>query len=157
VACDSQLNVTSSEDFAKFWLRFLGCAFIVEPRVATQRFFESSVKFINDNVTDPVLKSEFYDALQAELRSAKRTFSPKQFIEEYVHSDYQNAFREHLVEQHVSLTAFQKDTVDIARKLKRRAYETTKGAMISIPEEDADLVVVNEEQIIVNDSVVRVK
>ncbi|HEY6251345.1 MAG TPA: nucleoid-associated protein, partial [Candidatus Angelobacter sp.] len=62
-ACDSQLSVTSSSDLAKFWLRFLGCMFLVEPRVATQQFFDSAVRFVNDAVTDPVVKSEIYDSL----------------------------------------------------------------------------------------------
>jgi hypothetical protein len=91
------------------------------------------------------------------LKSQKKTFSPKQFIEEYIHRDFQNAFREHLIEEHVPITAFPKDTVDIARRLRRRAYETRRGAMVSVPEDDSNLVIVSEEQIIVNDSVIRVK
>jgi hypothetical protein len=156
-ACDSQLNVATSDDFAKFWMRFLGCTFVEEPRVATQKFFEATLRFVNTAVTDPVAKSEIYDALQSELRAAKKTFSPKNFIEEYVPSDYQHQMREHMKEEHVSLSQFAKDTSDIAGRLKRRAYQTVRGAMISIPEEDSELIVVGTDQVIINDTVVKVK
>lgn len=155
-ACDSQLSVTSSSDLAKFWLRFLGCMFLVEPRVATQQFFDSAVRFVNDVVTDPVVKSEIYDSLLSEIKSQKKTFSPKQFIEEYVPDDYQNNFTEHLENAKIPLTAFHKDTVDIQTRLRRRAYHTKAGAIISVPEEAADRVEIKPEQVIVNDEVTKV-
>ena len=49
-ACDSQLRVTASEDIAWFWMRFLGCTFVVEPRVMTQRSYDSALAFINEQV-----------------------------------------------------------------------------------------------------------
>ena len=155
-ACDSQLSVTSSSDLAKFWLRFLGCMFLIEPRVATQQFFDSAVRFVNDVVTDPVVKSEIYDSLLSEIKSQKRTFSPKQFIEEYVPDDYQNTFTEHLETAKIPLTAFHKDTVDIQNRLRRRAYHTKIGAVISVPEEAIGRVEVTPNQVIVNDEVTRV-
>ncbi len=122
--CDSQSSVTSSSDLAKFWIRFLGCMLLVEPRIATQQFFDSAVKFVNKTVTDPVVKSEIYDALLTEIKSNKASFSPKQFIQEYVPEDYQNNFKEHLQAAKIPLTVFEKDTADISTRLRRRAYET---------------------------------
>lgn len=154
--CDSQSSVTSSSDLAKFWIRFLGCMFLVEPRVATQQFFDSAVKFVNQTVTDPVVKSEIYDALLTEIKSNKKNFSPKQFIQEYVPDVLQNNFKEHLETAKIPLTAFEKDTADIKTRLRRRAYETKTGALISVPEESADLVEITSEQIIVNDEVTKI-
>ncbi len=156
-ACDSQLNVGSSDDFAKFWLRFLGCTFVEEPRVATHRFYESVVRFVNRSVSDPTAKGDIYESLQSELKSHKKTLSPKQFIEEYIPEPFQNNLREHLKTEQVSHTAFTKDLNDIEKRLRRRVYETTRGVNVSVPEESASLVVVNPEQIIVNDSVIKVK
>ncbi len=156
-ACDSQLNVGSSDDFAKFWLRFLGCSFVEEPRVATHRFYESVVRFVNKSVGDPSSKGDIYESLQSELKSHKKTLSPKQFIEEYIPEPFQNGLREHLKVEQVSATAFTKDLNDIERRLRRRVYETSKGVTVSVPEESANLVVVRPEQIIVNDSVIKVK
>jgi len=155
-ACDSQLSVTSSSDLAKFWLKFLGCMFLIEPRVATQRFYDSAVRFVNDVITDPVEKSEIYDALLADIKSNKKNFSPKQFIEEYVPDEYQKPFKEHLQIQNISLTAFEKDVSDIKHRLRRRAYLTASGAVISVPEEAVDLVEIKPQQVIVNDTVTKV-
>ena len=58
-----------------FGSRFLGCTFLVEPRVATRRFFESALQFLNTAVTDPVIKSDIYDHLQSQLKSQKKTFA----------------------------------------------------------------------------------
>lgn len=155
-ACDSQLSVMASSDLAKFWMRFLGCEFLVEPRVATQKFFDSAVQFVNNVVTDPIVKSEIYDSLLSEIKSQKKTFSPKQFIEEYVPDEYQGNFKEHLEVAKIPLTAFHKDIVDIQSRLRRRAYHTKTGAIISVPEEAADRVEVKPEQVIVNDEVTKV-
>jgi hypothetical protein len=156
-ACDNQLNVGSSSDVAKFWLRFLGCTFVVEPRVATERFFEASVRFVNETVADPVVKSEIYDALQSELKSSKKTFSPRSFLEEYVPEEYRISFQEHLQDEKIALTAFHKDLADISGKLRRRAYQTRNGALISIPETQAELITVGEEEIVIHDAVLKVR
>jgi hypothetical protein len=63
-ACEGQYNVFSADDLAKFWMRFLGCSFVVEPRVATQRFFESTLDFISNVVTEPTVTCGGADALK---------------------------------------------------------------------------------------------
>jgi len=156
-ACDSQLNVGSSEDLAKFWLKFLGCTFIAEPRVTTQRFFDASVEFINHVVTDGVVKNDLYASLHSELKSKRTTFSPRTFIEEYVPDEYRAPLREHLETRKVSLTAFQKDTSDIDTRLRRRSWETSKNVLISVPEDQAEIVTVTKQQVVVHDSVLKVK
>jgi hypothetical protein len=155
-ACDAQLKVVSSDDMAKFWLRFLGCVPTVEPRVATQRFYESTVRFINQVVTDPVQKNELYEHLQSQLRAPKRQFSPRSFIEEYVPEDFHRSFREYLQAERVPLTTFTKDLADIEGRLRRTLYVTRHGAVVTVPSENPEIVVVHPEQIIVNDSLTSV-
>jgi len=156
-ACDDQYNVLSADDLAKFWMTFLGCGFLLEPRVATQRFFESALLFINTTVTEPTVKSDIYDHLQSQLKSHAKNFAPKTFIQEFVPKEYQNQFRDHLVENNVSLTPFKKDLEDIESRLQRCAYQTTKGGMISVPAEIAEIVVIREKDILVKDTVAKVK
>jgi hypothetical protein len=155
-ACDSQSSVTSSSDLAKFWVRFLGCMFLVEPRIATQQFFDSALRFVNNTVTDPVVKAEIYDSLLTEIKSNKQTFSPKKFIEEYVPDNYQNDFKEHLQEEKIPMTAFDKDTADIQNRLRRRAFQTESGAIISVPEDAIEKVEIEPNRVIVNDTVVKI-
>lgn len=155
-ACDTQLNVCASDDMARFWLRFLGCTFTVEPRVVTQRFYDSALGFINDELTDAVDKNDFYEHLHSQMKVEKRTFSPKAFIEEYVPEQYQEPFRERLKSDKVPLANFAKDLSDIQRRLRHRAYLTRRGVKVDVPEENAELVDVQSEHIIVNDSLLHV-
>lgn len=155
-ACDTQLNVVSSDDMAKFWLRYLGCTFTIEPRIATQRFYEVGVRFINEFVSDAVHKNDLYEHLQSQLKSEKKTFSPRNFIEEYVRSDYRQPFQSFLESNNVSLASFTKDISDIDPRLRRQAYHTSRGATISVPTEAADVVEVGKDQITVNDTLVHV-
>jgi len=151
-ACDTQLNVCASDDMARFWLRFLGCTFTVEPRVMTQRFYDSALGFINEKVTDPVHKNDLYEHLHSQIKAEKKTFSPKAFIEEYVPEEYQETFRERLKSDKVPLTNFTKDLADIHSRLRHRAYLTTHGVKIDVPAESAEIVEVQLEKIIVNDT-----
>jgi hypothetical protein len=155
--CDDQLNVLSSGDVAHYWMSFLGCSMTVVPRVATQRFFDSTLEFLSTAVANSVTKSEVYEALQTELRSQNATFSPQSFISQHMPPELKKIFREHLKTDGVPLTAFNKDVSDIKGKLKRRAYETTKGGFISVPEDIADIVEIHPNDILVKDSVLKVK
>jgi len=154
-ACDSQLNVTSSDEMARFWLRFLGCQFSVEPRVATQRFYDSALSFINKFVTDPIHKDELYEHLQSQMKASQRTFSPRSFVENYVPEDYQSAFSDHLKSENL-WSGFTKDVADITTRLRTSAYLTAHGVRVSVPAENAQIVDVGPERIIVNDSLVSV-
>jgi 37-kD nucleoid-associated bacterial protein len=154
-ACDSQTNVTSSEDIARFWFNFLGCAPTIEPRVATQRFYDAALEFINTVVTDPVDKDALYEHLQSQLKAPKKTFSPLGFIENYVEPSYHLGFKEHLAIRQ-SLSTFTKDTSDIRTRLHTSAYLTAHGVKVSVPAENADRVDVRKDRIVVNDSLLRV-
>src|SRR5579872_4241372 len=105
-ACDSQHRMTDSSDMARFWIKYLGCTFREDPRVATSKFYNATIEFINSLVTEPVLRTELYDSLHAELRSQKTHIAPKVYIQEYVPDELKTSFREFLEEKHVSLSSF---------------------------------------------------
>jgi hypothetical protein len=153
--CDSQSNVTSSDEMARFWLRFLGCALTLEPRVATQRFYDTTLEFINDVVTDPVEKDTLYEHLQSQLKAPQKTLSPKSFIQNYVPNEYQIDLTGHLNSSN-ALATFKKDVSDIRSRLQTSAYLTAHGVRVSVPAETSQMVDVSKDQIIVNDSLVRV-
>lgn len=154
-ACDSQKSVITADDVAKFWLRFLGCELSERPRVRTARFFERVVDFINDVVTDPVQKNDLYEHLVSELKSQPRNLSPRRFMEEKVPAPLRVPFRQYFEEANIPMTQFPKDLEDISRRLRRRAFTTTRGVTISVPEDQEDqenLIEIGEENIIVNDT-----
>jgi hypothetical protein len=155
-ACDSQHRVTDSSDMARFWVKYLGCTLREDPRVATSKFYNATIDFINSVVTEPVIRTELYDCLHAELRSSKQQVVPKVFIQEYVPDEFKNTYREFLEERHVSLAVFPKDTVDIKSKLTRSTYLSEKGVMVSAPTASEELITVTDETIVVQDRLKRV-
>jgi hypothetical protein len=156
IACDGQLSPSSSDDMAQFWLRFLGGEFTVEPRVATKRFYEAALRFVNDVVTEPVQKNDVYEHLQSQLKTTKSQFSPKAFTEEFVPKEFRKLFQQHLETHGAPVAVFKKDLVDIEGRLRKSQYLTERGAVISVPIENAEIVEVTEDQIIVSDSLVSV-
>ena len=95
-ACDSQRPFGSTDELAQFWLRFLGCKLTEEPRVATKKFFEAALVYVNDAITDPVEKTKVYDHVISELTSEKKSFSPRTFIEEYIPKTHRESFESFL-------------------------------------------------------------
>jgi hypothetical protein len=155
-ACDSQHRVTDSSDMARFWIKYLGCTLREDPRVATSKFYNATIEFINSVVTDPIIRTEFYDSLHAELRSNKKQVVPQTFIQEYVPTEFKKNYREFLEERHVSLNMFHKDTVNIKSKLTRSTYLSERGISISAPAASEELIKVTDETIVVQDKLKRV-
>jgi len=155
-ACEGQRTVVTSGDVARFWLRYLGCRFTEEPRVSTQKWFEASICFANEQVTDPILKNDLYEHIQSELKSSRATVSPRKFIEDYLPEKYQQGYKNFLKDRGVPTHAFQKDIADIKGRLRRLAYHTAKGVSVTVPEEEAQLVEVAKQKITVHDRLMSV-
>jgi len=154
IACDNQRSFAATIAMAQFWQKFLGCKLCEEPRITTKNFYEAAVEYINTKVSDPVEMTDIYEHIVSELKSQKHTLSPKAFIEDYIPAPHRQAFEEHLIERHIKLQQFTVDNTEIARRLKRRTYYTSKGASVTIPADEPDLqVLIDEHQITVMDSV----
>ncbi len=149
--CDGQRNVATSMDVARFWMRFLGCTVVVEPRVATQRWFDATVQFVNEYVTDPVLKNDVYEHLVSELKSNRANASPRRFAEDYVPADCRAPYVQYLKSKGISQHNFHKDLSDIQGKLRRRSLHTIKGVTVTMPVEETRLVEIHANEIIVHD------
>ncbi|MEK7538471.1 MAG: nucleoid-associated protein [Patescibacteria group bacterium] len=150
-ACDSQRSVTRSTDVARFWMRFLGCRATEEPRIATQKWFDATVNFVNSYITDPVEKNDVYEHLLSELKSKKTKIIPKKFIEDYIPDSYQKLYSDFLADNRVSLQGFEKDTSDIQSKLRRKSLYTIKGVTVTVPVDEEHLVDIETDQIVVHD------
>jgi hypothetical protein len=151
LACDTQSNPFSRSDVADFWLKFLGCRYVVDPRIATQQWFDASVEFVNDNVADPVSKQSLYEHIVSELNSNKHTVSPKKFIQDYVMKDLRQPYADFLKSKDVSTQQFAKDTSDIQSKLNRLSYHTEEGVTVIVPVDKERLVEVGKQKIVVLD------
>lgn len=155
--CEGQNHVFSADDVRQFWMTFLGCSFLIEPRVETHRFFDSTLKFIGDVVTEPTVKAEIYDHLQSQMKSNTAVFAPENFIQEYVPEEYQELYREHLQKANIPLTQFHKDVSEIQRSLERKLYRTTKGGVITAPADVDNFLEIRAEDILIKDTVTKVQ
>jgi len=149
--CDSQRSVMASTDMGRFWLKYLGCRVTVEPRIATQRWFDTTIEFINDHVTDPIVKNDLYEHLQSELKSNKKKVSPNKFIEDCFPDNYRTEYKGFLKDKGVLLQAFEKDVSDITSKITRKLLRTTKGVTVTVPADEDNLVEIKSEQILIRD------
>jgi hypothetical protein len=153
--CDGQRSVHSGDDVAHFWLNFLGCEVLVEPRVATHRWFEATVRFINEYVPDAEKKSQVYDHLVSELRSNRTTVTPQQFTRDYLPRDLQDTYSNFLRDNGVGTARFTKDTADLSSKLRRKSLHTSRGIQLSVPIEQEELVEITAEDITISDTLER--
>ena len=154
VCCDDQSRVTASSDMARFWLQFLGCQVILDAKVATERFYEATVRFINEQVTDPIQKNDLYEHLHSQLKSHQKHFVPKSFIAEYVPKELRQPLTNHLKAADAPLSAFTKDLADIEGRIRRSSYRTKQGAVVTVPSDKVDdLIDVKAHSIVVKDEV----
>ncbi len=153
--CDSQ-GPGTSEDVARFWLTYLGCQLDEEPRVSTRKWFDASLAFANEHITDAVGKNTFYEHIHSELKSNKKNLSPKQFLEDYVPSALRVPYKKFLAEHKVSLQSFTKDISEIKTRLRRKSLRTAHGISVIVPEDEERLVKIEKEQIVVHDELVNI-
>jgi 37-kD nucleoid-associated bacterial protein len=156
IACDGQRSYTWTDELAQFWSRFLGCKLREAPRITTKKFFDATIQYINEAITEPEAKNDLYDSIISEMKSQKKTFTPKTFIEDYVPEEHRDAFREYLLAEHVTLKQFPVDTTEIKSHLKRRSLQTATGVRITVPPEADEVVEVQTNHIVIADSVISV-
>jgi hypothetical protein len=156
LGCDGQRSYTWSDELAQFWMRFLGCKVREAPRITTKKCFEATLDYINTQMTDPELKNDLYDSILSEMKSQRKTFSPRRFIEDYVPDDHREPFRMFLAERHVTMKQFTMDISEIKSHLKRRSLETATGVRITVPPEADKVVDVQKDHIVIADTVVSV-
>lgn len=156
LACDGQRSYTWTDELAQFWIRFLGCKLREAPRITTKKFFDATLHYINDFVSDAEVKNDLYDTILSEMKSQKKTFAPKKFIEEYIPEEHREPFRLHLEEQHIPMKQFHIDTTEIKLHLKRRSLQTSTGVRITVPAEANNVVEVQQNYVVIADKVISV-
>jgi hypothetical protein len=153
LACDEQIEEHS---MAHFWRNFLGCKFVEQPSVMTERYFNVTMDYISQQVSDPVQKTAMYESVLSELNSNAKAFTPKTFIRDHVPAKHRKLYQEFLEQHSVTLNQFEKDTKNIKSKLDRRQYITEKGAVVTAPVDHPEIVSVTHDSIIVTDTLKKV-
>ena len=157
---DSIGAVASDHQFgnvmAQYWLDFLGCRKELEPRVETERFFETIIQAINKHKTlTPLQKHETYEALLVEMRSKRGSINTSQFVRDHIPQAAQDVVRGKLRETGIA-NHFDKDTSDIKSSIARKVLRTKNDIKVIVPEKVDDLVKISKESLTVLDPLVRV-
>lgn len=119
---------------ADYFLLFLGCQFISEPRVLTQRFFELSQKVIRNSAkNDPETQAAYEIGLLAAMQSQSGTLSPERFAQDIMRPEHQDAFMSAVRESGLPVRQFRKDTELIANEIRRVKVQTARDATIFVP------------------------
>jgi hypothetical protein len=132
-ASDNQTGYGSYNEVASFFLStFLGCKLRKEPEIATKHFYEATETFINENVEDPMLRTQCHGHVVSELLSQAPTMSAEQFAENYLPVDLRQRFVNHLEAKDVPAN-FPKNNELIDKRLKKTLYEFQSGIRVIAP------------------------
>jgi hypothetical protein len=137
-ASDNQTGYGSYNEVASFFLsRFLGCKLRKEPEIATKHFYEATESFINEQVEDPVQRTQYYGHVVSEMMSQSPTISTEQFAETYLPVDLRQSFVNYLEAKEVPAN-FPKNNELIDGRLKKTMYEFQSGIRVIAPNDLAD-------------------
>jgi hypothetical protein len=119
---------------ADYFLQFLGCQFIQEPRVLTQRFFEvteASIRSLTRN--DPETQANYEISLLAEMQAQSSSISPQNFAQRVMKPEDQDAYMQDIREAGLPPRRISKDTSLVANMIRRVRVQTARDATIFVP------------------------
>lgn len=116
---DNQLEIDSPTIVAKFFLeKYLGCKIFGDTRTATKDFFEVTKDYIS-RVEDPIKKAKYYEHLLSYSNKPDKTINPKEFCNDYLEAEDKQKYENHLIQHHIKIEPFIKDTELIQSHLKK--------------------------------------
>ena len=128
---DNQSAQWHKSDIADFFLRrFLGCKLREEPRVTTRNYLDATEEWINDFVTDPVLKTKYEVATLAEMQRDLGSINPRTFADQNLGLADRQSYISHLEDRQVPVTEFPKDNSMVEPRLRRISMELESGVVI---------------------------
>lgn len=152
LACDDQRSSLRQYEVARFFLeQFLGCKRIEVAHVVTKRFYNAAVEFLNTRIPGHAQRNDLYDDVASQLRRHTQRLDTKEFAREFVPQAHRDEFVVFLKERDVP-TSFEKDTSEINSYLRKKHIRTAHNIQLRVPEEADQLVKVEANRIIINDS-----
>ncbi|MCC6444117.1 MAG: nucleoid-associated protein [Armatimonadetes bacterium] len=131
---DKQRSLSSKGGIADFFLRkYLGCKFKEDPEVTTQRFYELTGKFINEEVSDPLKKAKYEIALLSELNSTISSMRPEIFAQRHLDTADRQPYTDWLEAHQFRDAPFEKNTVRIEKQLTRMQLSFASGVTVLGP------------------------
>lgn len=133
--CDNQLSNYPTKEVADFFLNFLGCELMGDPKKQTKEFFVTSQEFFKDNVTDPIQQTEYNIHLISYVTSNRQTIQPRTFAHTHLELNHRQPYISYLSDKDVGVGEIQKDTSLIESKIKKIKMEFESGVKIVASQE----------------------
>lgn len=116
---------------ANFFLgAFLGGRLAVDARVATRDFLDASVRFLNEEVSQPEERQELALDLISYLRANRPEINVERFAEEHLPAALRDPFRDFIVEAGVPLGNIVRDVSLVASRLQRVRLVGDSGIVV---------------------------
>lgn len=156
---DSQRGTNNREPIANFFLiGFLGCRLLISSEVATKNFYEGTMRFISERISEPVRRLEIDLHLASYLSANNPQISVDGFSGSYLHPDERSDYRTYMTQQKVPMDVFDREIELIKGKLKtiimkgartqlsvtgsRQAFED--AVSVSVSEDGADVMQIRD-------------
>ena len=129
--CDEQRGYMPRIEVAGFFLTtFLGCRLLEDPRVTTKRFFVAAQDFFNEQLQDPVERTEALNHLLSEVTSQRPRINIRVFARDYLPASKRQAFIEHLNGVDITSETIRKDITLIESQTEKMALEFECGVAV---------------------------
>ena len=130
VICDQQRssNIKLVADF--FISDFLGCMLTEHPEITTKRFYETTVRFLNEHVESAEKKAEFLNHLTSELTSQNCEINPVVFANRSLPGSLRDIYVRFIAENASITNGFRKDILLIEKHLGKIQYGFASGITV---------------------------
>jgi hypothetical protein len=128
---DKQRFSSPEKRMADFFLKtFLGCQLRDDPAQLTSKYYVAAEAFINKKIADPERRARYHRALLTDLTSQSNAVVPRQFAQDHLDADDQQAFLAHLRADNLSDHQFPKVTELIDSRLREEEYLLDSGIRV---------------------------
>jgi len=129
--CDEQRGYMPRTEVAGFFLTtFLGCRLLEDPRVTTKHFFTAAQEFFNEQLQDPIERTEALNHLLSELTSQRTRINLRDFARDYLPTPKRQAFLEHVRAAGITDQTIRKNIELIESQTKKMALEFESGVTV---------------------------
>lgn len=129
--CDEQRGFNPKTEVAGFFLKeFLGCCLSEDPRISTKRFFLAAQEFFNEEIKDPVARTQALTHLLSELTNQKAKVNIKEFARDHLPTQQRQPFLAHMEEQGFRSHSIVKNLELIESQTQKMALEFQNGVTV---------------------------
>lgn len=129
--CDEQRGYMPRTEVAGFFLTgFLGCCLAEDPRISTKRFFLAAQEFFNQQIKDPVERTQALTHLLSELTNQKAKLNLKQFARDHLPTQKVQPFLNHLEQEGFRSLTIVKNLELIESQTRKMALEFQNGVTV---------------------------